>query len=188
MSDGPADSTLDIRLLAAGRALNIRKQHLEQEVTSLFEQWRPALLRYAATFGLPQQHAEEIVQDVFLALFSHLKQEKGRRNLRAWLFRVTHNLALKWRNTEPPVTETDMDVDALPHPALNPEEELANSRRQRQLQSILRALPEQDRRCLYLRAEGLRYREIAEITGMSLGAIAQSLERSLNRFQRAYRR
>ena len=80
------------------------------------------------------------------------------------------------------------DLDGLPHPTLNPEEELANDRKQRQFSSILQALPEQDRRCLYLRAEGLRYREIAEVLGMSLGSVAASLARSLARFQRVDQR
>jgi RNA polymerase sigma-70 factor (ECF subfamily) len=47
------------------------------------------------------------------------------------------------------------------------------------------ALPKQDRMCLYLRAEGLRYREIANVLGMSLGAVSTSLTRSLERIGRA---
>jgi len=47
--------------------------------------------------------------------------------------------------------------------------------------NVLRALPANDRRCLYLRAEGLRYRQIADATGMSLGAVAKSLARSIGR-------
>jgi hypothetical protein len=39
-----------------------------------------------------------------------------------------------------------------------------------------------------LRAEGLRYREIAEVLGISLGAVANSLERSITRLARAYQR
>jgi DNA-directed RNA polymerase specialized sigma24 family protein len=39
------------------------------------------------------------------------------------------------------------------------------------------ALPEQDSRCLSLRAEGLRYSEIAGVLDMSLGAVSMSLAR-----------
>jgi RNA polymerase sigma-70 factor (ECF subfamily) len=49
------------------------------------------------------------------------------------------------------------------------------------LLAVVRALPERDRQCLFLRAEGLRYREIAEALGMSLGAVAASLSRSLGK-------
>lgn len=188
MSNAPTDSALDIRLLAAVPRHKGGKARLDDEIAGLFEQWRAALLRYLSTFGLPVHDAEEIVQEVFLSLFFHLQQGKARTNLRGWLFRVAHNLALKRRNTERKTNGTAADVDTLPHPALNPEEELARSQRQRQLSSILRALPEQDRRCLYLRAEGLRYREIAEVLGMSLGSVSASLTRSLARFRRADQR
>ncbi len=52
----------------------------------------------------------------------------------------------------------------------------------------MRALPEQDRACLALRAEGIRYREIAEILGVSLGTVALSLERSLAKLSRVQER
>ena len=188
MSDAPSDSTLDIRLLAAAARRKPAKPRLEEEVTDLFDQWRGALLRYLSTFGLPRHDSEEIVQEVFLSLFSHLQKGKARTNLRGWLFRVAHNLGLKRKDAERKAVGIAADVENLPHPALNPEEELASNRRQRQVSSILRALPEQDRRCLYLRAEGLRYREIAELLGMAVGSVAASLERSLTRFQRADQR
>jgi RNA polymerase sigma-70 factor (ECF subfamily) len=57
--------------------------------------------------------------------------------------------------------------------------------RQQRLLAVVRAMPEQDQCCLSLRAEGLRYRNIAEILGISLGSVANSLERSLSRLARA---
>jgi DNA-directed RNA polymerase specialized sigma24 family protein len=50
------------------------------------------------------------------------------------------------------------------------------------------ALPEHEQHCLALRAEGLRYRENAEVLGMSLGAVSKSLERSLDRITRGVQR
>ena len=75
-------------------------------------------------------------------------------------------------------------VDQTP----SPEEQLAGTQRHARLQSILGALPEQDRQCLSLRAEGLTYREIGKVLDMSLGAVALSLGRSLARFVRAEER
>jgi RNA polymerase sigma-70 factor (ECF subfamily) len=67
----------------------------------------------------------------------------------------------------------------------NPEEQLQTRQRQRRLQAVVRALPEQDQSCLCMRAEGLRYREIAEALGISLGSVAASLARSLEKLGRA---
>jgi RNA polymerase sigma-70 factor (ECF subfamily) len=49
-------------------------------------------------------------------------------------------------------------------------------------------MPEADRNCLLLRAEGLRYREIADALGMSLGAVSKSIARSFEKLNRADRR
>lgn len=154
---------------------------LEHEVVDYFDRTREPLLRYLLGFGLPAQDCEEIVQETFLALFQHLKRGRSRRNLRAWLFRVTHNLGLRKRQQTRPTEEIG---DSWIDPAPSPEDRCATSQQQQRLQAVLRALPEQDRRCLSLRAEGLRYREIAEILNMSLGGVALILGRSLARIAR----
>jgi RNA polymerase sigma-70 factor (ECF subfamily) len=65
---------------------------------------------------------------------------------------------------------------------------MENADRHRLLVAIVRVLPETDRCCLYLRAEGLRYRDIAQALGISLGAVSLSLGRSLARLARAEKR
>jgi len=108
--------------------------------------------------------------------------------VRGWLFRVAHNLGLKRRQRVRRATETHTDADhedLAVDPSPNPEAQLAHSQTKRRLLAVVDALPEQDRRCLYLRAEGLRYREIAGILDMSLGAVPLSLTRSLARIARA---
>jgi RNA polymerase sigma-70 factor (ECF subfamily) len=162
----------------------------EQQLVELFDELRSPLLRYLLSFGVPAHEAEEVIQEVFLALFQHLQQGKSRQNLRGWVFRVAHNLGLKSR-----LATTREAVNVLgsraalaavrPDPAENPEEQLLSNQKHMRLQAILRALPEQDQWCLSLRAEGLRYREIAEVLDMSLASVAASLGRSLTRLSRA---
>jgi RNA polymerase sigma-70 factor (ECF subfamily) len=162
----------------------------EQQVIQLFDELRNRLLRYLLSFGLPAHEGEEVIQEVFLALFQHLQRGRSRKNLRGWIFRVAHNLGLKRRMARAreaisAAGERELLAAARADPAENPEEQLLNSQRLQRLQAVLRALPEQDQWCLALRAEGLRYREIAEVLGMSLGSVAASLGRSLARFSRA---
>jgi RNA polymerase sigma-70 factor, ECF subfamily len=160
----------------------------ECEVIHLFEEFRNPLLRYVVSRGLSLHDGEEIIQEVFLALFRHLQLGKSRRNLRGWVFRVAHNLALKQHSANKRALATFDSDETLaqrqPAVTLNPEEEAASSQRQARMQAVLRALPEQDRCCLYLRAEGLRYREIAATLGISLGAVSIALTRSLARLGR----
>lgn len=162
---------------------------LEEEVVGLFDQLQDRLLRYLLSLGLPAAEGEEIVQETFLALFQHLQRGKPRHNLRGWVFQVAHNLALRQRkatqrNRQNLLEHKWTSTDHAP----NPEQQLATNRRQVLLANVLQALPEQDRRCLSLRAEGLTYREIAQVLEMSLGSVSLSLGRSLARFARADKR
>jgi RNA polymerase sigma-70 factor (ECF subfamily) len=161
----------------------------EQEVVQLFDQLRRPLLRYLLSFGIRAQDGEEVVQEVFLALFQHLQEGRSRQNLRGWIFRVAHNLGLKRRLARTreavPVSSSDEALTAdRPDPAENPEQQLLSSQRRTRLQAVLRALPERDQCCLSLRAEGLRYREIAQVLDMSLASVSASLGRSLARLSR----
>jgi RNA polymerase sigma-70 factor, ECF subfamily len=164
---------------------------LEEEVVSLFDQLQDRLLRYLLSLGLPTSDGEEVIQETFLALFLHLQRGKPRHNLRAWVFQVAHNLALKQRNITLRNRQSLVEYDrisaenTLADQAPNPEDQLAGNERRVRLFHIWRALPEPDRRCLSLRAEGLKYREIAHVLDMSLGAVSLSLGRSLARFARA---
>jgi RNA polymerase sigma-70 factor, ECF subfamily len=162
----------------------------EQQVIQLFDELRNRLLRYLLALGLPVHEGEEVIQEAFLALFQHLQRGRSRQNLRGWIFRVAHNLGLKRRLARAreavnAAGEQEFLAAARPDPGENPEEQLLSSQRLQRLQAVLRALPEQDQWCLSLRAEGLRYREIAEVLGMSLGSVSASLGRSLARFSRA---
>jgi RNA polymerase sigma-70 factor, ECF subfamily len=70
-------------------------------------------------------------------------------------------------------------------PAGDPEQQLSDDRRRQRLCQVLRAMPERDRQCVYLRAEGLCYRDIARTLGISLGSVAKSLTRALTRLTSA---
>jgi len=182
------DSLHELALPSNARTGSSTKpSEIECEVIGLFEQFRNPLLRYVISLGLSVHDGEEIIQEVFMALFRHLQMGKSRRNLRGWVFRVAHNLALKQHLVNRKAQATlDSDEDVArrqPDTSPNPEEQAASSQRLARMQAVLRALPEQDRCCLSLRAEGLRYREIAAALGISLGAVSIALTRSLARIE-----
>ena len=155
-------------------------------VLRLFDDCAPGLRRYAGSFRLGSASTDDVVQEVFLSLFRHLRLGRPQTNLRAWLFQVAHNLALKQRqkSTQRQRTECEWDptlTDRVADPTGSPEQRLVDDQRRQQLLRILQAMPERDRQCVYLRAEGLGYREIATALGISLGSVAKSLGRAFSR-------
>jgi RNA polymerase sigma-70 factor (ECF subfamily) len=158
----------------------------QEEVVGLFDVTRDKLLRYLLSFGLPVADCEELVQESFLALFRHLQQGRSRENLRGWLFRVAHNLALKKR------LRSRRDLQYIPagaqqfaDPGPSPEDACFANQAYRRLQGVLNALSDVDRNCLVLRAEGLTYREIANVLDIALGTVSVSLSRSLAKMARS---
>ena len=132
--------------------------------------------------------AEDIVQETFLSLFRHSELGRPRSNLKGWLFRVAHNLALKRRGAIRGFESSVVDEKSVvQHPGgeANPEDEFSFHQTRERLRAVFLALPKQDQRCLYLRAEGLKYRQIADVLGISLGAVSLSISRSLARIMRA---
>jgi RNA polymerase sigma-70 factor (ECF subfamily) len=157
------------------------------EVLRLFDELRKPLLRYLTTIGVSYLDAEDVVQEVFLALYRHLIRGKPRDNLHGWVFRVARNLGLKHRNRNAPTLDPASEYP-IPDASLNPEERAFRSRQYEIIRAVVAALPELDRHCLLLRAEGLRYRDIAKALDVSIGTVAQATSRALGRLARATRR
>lgn len=132
---------------------------LELEILTLYDSWRLPLLRYSISFGISAADGEDIIQETFLALFDHLRKGRSRENLRGWIFRVTHNLTLKRRQLQRRQSVLISGENYRPEEYVSdepsPEQIAIQGERRAQLVSIYRALPENDRICLQLRAEGL---------------------------------
>jgi RNA polymerase sigma-70 factor, ECF subfamily len=190
MADSFSEPRIAIGASASQAAGKTRPSATEAQVLHLFDLLRNRLFRYLLSFSVTPADAEEIIQEAFLALFRHLQAGKPEENLHGWLFRVVHNLGLRKRRDG----QRDLNYFSasstpqeglVPDPAPNPEEALAFRQTRARLLAVVDALDEQDRRCLTLRAEGLRYREIAAVLDISLGSVSASLSRSLAKIGRA---
>lgn len=184
MSASKAHSVVGYPIAAPASGDRIAASSVETQVLSLFDECAPALRRYVGSFGFGAPVTDDILQEVFLALFRHLCLGRPATNLRGWMFQVAHNLALKHRRREsrnPAQAVWDWEAAArVLDPASNPEEQLAADERRLRLAAALHRLPERDQRCVYLRAEGLGYREIGRTLGISLGSVAKSLVRAFS--------
>jgi len=162
---------------------------IEREVIGLFDRFRGPLLRYLMSLRVGAAEAEEIVQETFVLLFQHLRRGKSRENLPAWLFAVAHRLALKLHSRARRRADRfagDGEFERAADTAYpGPEERMELIERRERLMTAVGSLTEREQRCLSLRAEGLRYRDIAGVLGVSLGTVANSLERAMARLTRA---
>ena len=130
----------------------------DAHVHRVVEQWSPLLLRLSYSYLGSTADAEDVVQEVFLALLERGKPFKDTEHEKAWLIRVTVNkckncLKAAWRSRRSP-----MPADAA---APAPEEPLGV------LEAVM-ALPPLYRIPIHLHyCEGWSTGEIAAMLGVS---------------------
>lgn len=158
---------------------------LQERVARLFEETREDVYRYLLTIGLYPPQAQEATQEVFLRLYATLKKGEEIENSRAWIFRVAHNFGLKVRARQ--IAEAPFDPDLESSIAARepgPEHDLIERERMLRFHRAVETLSEQQRRCLHLRLEGLRYPEIAAVLGISASAVGEFLRRAMVRLRK----
>jgi len=154
-------------------------------VADLFQEAREDVYRYLLTLGLYPPQAQEATQEVFLRLYTTLRKGEEIQNHRAWIFRVAHNLGLKVRARQNPLTAFDPEMESrLASPAADPERSLLDRERNLRFHQAVEGLSDQQRRCLFLRLEGLRYPEIGAALGISASAVGEFLRRAIVRLKR----
>src|SRR2546430_2072949 len=131
---------------------------LQDHVAQLFLETRDDVYRYLLSLGLYPPQAQEGAQEVFLRLYATLKKGEKIQNPRAWIFRVAHNLGLKIRVRQNSLAPFEADFESqLMSSEPNPEQGLLEREKALRFHRAVSQLSEQQRRCLFLRLEGLRY-------------------------------
>jgi RNA polymerase sigma-70 factor (ECF subfamily) len=158
--------------------------NVHDRVEDIYVAERNHIYAYLLLCGVAPQRAQELVQDTFLKLFQKLSKEEAVDNPRAWLYRVAYHFALRHRGREPVFDEID-PAAPFREPGPDPESELLERERRQALVTAVRDLSPQQRNCLHLRVQGLRYREIAETIGISTSAVGEFLRRAVVRLKEA---
>ena len=125
-----------------------------------------------------QTEAEDLAQEVWLAVFQKIGGFRCESALSTWLYRVTVNVHLQRRRHMPPEDVISPDEIATDQRS-SPEEHLAASERAARVRAAVAALPETLRLALLLRVnEELSYAAIAEVLGCTCAAAKMRIARA----------
>lgn len=150
-----------------------------------------AVFRTARAVVRDSALAEDVTQEVFLRLYRNLNATPGEELLRAWLLRVTLNVARNTlrgqsrsmvRDNEYHKTTTDNGSVAVEAPAEDYERRMAIEEARRALDKIKEPM----RSCLLLKQQGLSYREIATSLSLKETNIGSLVARGRKEFARVY--
>lgn len=143
--------------------------------------------RYACALTRDAALAEDVTQEVFLRLYQNLHEAQRDGLLRAWLLRVTANVARNLlRSRSRAQTRDESFVAQHEFNATLPESELVRQAEIDEARRALAKLKEPMRSCLLLRHEGLSYREIAAALELKETNVGSLLVRARQEFIRVY--
>jgi RNA polymerase sigma-70 factor, ECF subfamily len=155
---------------------------VHEQVERIYEAERDNIYSYLLYLGVAAPRAQELAQDAFLKLYLKMSRREPIENPRAWLYRVAHNLALRVHAREPVFDELDPNSN-VPEGVADAESALIDRQRGAALAGAIRGLSPQQRNCLHLRVQGLRYREIADVLGIGTSAVGEFLRRAVVRLK-----
>lgn len=154
----------------------------EQE--SLFRCWLQEhsglMWKVVRAFTVTPEDADDLLQEIALQLWRSLPAFRGDAKESTWIYRVAFNTALVWKRGEKrrqakheQFFELTSAPEILAETAVHP----PTDRLVEQLYAAIRQLPKLDASLALMHLDGLSYREISEVLGISENHVGVKLNR-----------
>ena len=157
-----------------------RDQDTAAWLHDIVRQYEHPLVRYATRLLGDDHRACDVVQDTFLKLCRE-PREKMENHVRQWLFAVCRNRAMDVLKKENRMT-TVSQQQALDRASCDGDPMAAAERQEavRMAVTVLESLPDNQQEVIRLKVQnGLSYREISEVTGLSVSNVGFLLHRGI---------
>ena len=125
---------------------------------------------------------EDCLQEVMISLWRSIGTFEGRSSERTWVWRVATNTMLMLRRK----TERTPATKSMEEGVEGELDSTTNEDSLRQLSQLIDALPEKDATAIRATLDGFSYKEIADMTGSSVGAVAMRIARSKRKLKLMY--
>ena len=165
-------------------------EDLADRVERLYEQYYDALYRYLLHTGRCPADADEFIQEAFLRLIQSLQNGKRIEKPKSWLLGVLHHINVDElrrsnRHVEYDGLAAEARVDQPCSWESTPEGSVLRQERTDRLTKAMRQLTERQYQYLLLRTDGLKFKEIAEIFGVTVQSVAEACARAIDHLGRS---
>jgi RNA polymerase sigma-70 factor (ECF subfamily) len=154
----------------------------EQQFAAWLEEHGAIPHKLSRAYAPEAADEDDLRQEMLVQLWRSVPRFRNQAKPSTWIYRVCLNTALTWRRTE---RRREARVVAQPTPveqATSTEAGPASTEEKQDLMAALmravRELPPGDRSLVVLALDGLSYREIADVTGMTENHVGVALTRA----------
>lgn len=150
---------------------------------AIVESYTERLYWHVRRFLCSHDDANDLVQDVFIKIWNALPSFKGESQIYTWIYRIATNESLNAirRHRLRSFIEFDSPTERMIR-KIDEDPYFNGDALQRELQKAIQRLPEKQKLVFNLRYfDEMKYEDIAEITGTSVGALKASYHHAYNR-------
>lgn len=135
---------------------------------------------------LSHDDANDILQDVFIKAWMNLENFRGEAKLTTWLYRIAINESITFLNKKRSQNTTSLDVeDSFLMGTLEGDPYFDGDEAQKLLQKAILTLPEKQRLVFQMKySEEMKYEEISDILGTSVGALKASYHHAVKKIEK----
>ena len=153
--------------------------------TEIVEKYQSAIVRYLYRMTGDYETAKDLAQDTFVNAYKGIFKTDSELSFKPWLYRIATNNALQYNRRRKIISFISFSDLSENSPVLK--ESSGNSEDNLFIRQTLAKIPYDQRICLVLHyVEGFKYREIAEILGITKEAVGKRVARGSKQFQVLY--
>jgi RNA polymerase sigma-70 factor (ECF subfamily) len=157
----------------------------DEKLESLFKSWldehRGAVLKVARAYTFTDEDFQDLAQEILLQVWRSLPQFQGRASAATWAYRVALNTALHWQRKQrhrQNRSEPVLQVEELAGTSADGAQQASQRETVERLYAAIRQLPKNDAALVLLYLDGMNYRQMAEVLGISESNVGVKLNRA----------
>lgn len=160
---------------------------LSSKQEHLFREWlaqhKGLMFRVVLAYTFTPEDADDLFQEVLLQVWRSVPSFRGESKSSTWVYKVALNTALAWNRKESKRRRTRGPLVEAGEVTTDP----TNERNERvdRLYDVIRELPKADKSLILLHLDGLSYRQMAEILGITETNVGARLTRLRKRVAEA---
>jgi RNA polymerase sigma-70 factor, ECF subfamily len=155
-----------------------------KEQEALFRRWLDEhlglMLKVVRACTMTQQDQEDLFQEILLQLWSSIPAFRGEAKESTWIYRVAFNTALGWRRDEKRRRikhETHLKFNMIPDASSSHSQQSRDREIVEMLYAAIRLLSKVDASLALMHLDGLSYREMGDVLGISENNVGVKLNR-----------
>jgi RNA polymerase sigma factor (sigma-70 family) len=153
----------------------------------LFERHHRRLFNFCLRLTGNRQTAEDLVQEVFTRILKYRHTYRPDSDFLVWTYQMARNAAADYFKKRGRMSEVDEEPVDVVSPEALPSEELESEERLATLRRALDRMPVDKRELLIMgRFRNLKYEQIAEVLGCTVGAVKVRMHRAVKDLRTIY--